>query len=175
MKTISTILGLLSVLVAAASASSLPDLGQAPELIGSDWKNTDHAIKLSSLAGKVVVVHFWTLGCINCKHNLGDYNEWQKQFGGKNFEIIGIHTPESDYERSGRNLDESIQEHHIRYPVLVDNSSKNWERWKQQFWPAIYLIDKRGRIRDTWTGELEWNHAGGFYKISHEIEELERE
>lgn len=119
-----------------------------------------------------MLVHFWTLGCINCKHNLPAYNKWQMEFKGRDFQIVGIHTPETDYERSSRHLDQAIAERRIVYPVLVDNESKNWNAWGQEYWPAIYLVDKQGRVRDSWQGELEAGGAGGTDKLTKEIRAL---
>ncbi len=155
-----------------APAETLPDLGAAPELIGNHWLNSAFPVRLKGLAGKVVLVHFWTLGCINCKHNLPAYNAWREQFKDASFLIVGIHTPETDYERDIGHLRQAVQERAIRYPVLIDNAGTNWDRWHQQYWPAIYLVDKHGRIRDTWSGELEFDHAGGTAKLTKEIKEL---
>jgi peroxiredoxin len=149
-----------------------PRVGQqAPEFIGRNWLNSQ-PLSLSELKGKVVVVHFWTLGCINCKHNLPSYNGWEKQFGKDGLVIVGIHTPETDYERSPSHLARAIQERGITYPVLVDNEGKNWTAWKQEYWPAVYLVDKQGRIRDSWQGELDFENAGGTAKFTGEIRAL---
>ncbi|HEY3783431.1 MAG TPA: redoxin domain-containing protein [Fimbriimonadaceae bacterium] len=162
----------LSLVSLSALARQGPKIGQtAPEFIGHDWRNSQ-PLTLSELKGKVVVVHFWTLGCINCKHNLPSYNAWEKEFSKEGVVIVGIHTPESDYERSSRNLDQAIQERKITYPVLVDNGGKNWNAWRQEYWPAVYLVDKQGRIRDSWQGELDFENAGGTAKFTAEIKEL---
>ncbi len=87
-------------------------------------------------------------------------------------QIIGIHTPETPYERSSSHVDAAIAQRGITYPVLIDRDSKNWNAWNQQFWPAIYLIDKSGRIRDSWQGELDYNNAGGTAKLTGEIRSL---
>jgi len=60
----------------------------------------------------------------------------------------------------------------ITYPVLIDKGGENWNRWGQRFWPTVYLIDKRGRVRYRWEGELEWEHAGGEAKMALRIEDL---
>ncbi len=141
--------------LSAAAHSQGPRVGQlAPELIGKEWRGASRPLTIADLRGKVVLVHFWTLGCINCKHNLPAYNKWQKEFKDADFQIVGIHTPETDYERSLGHLEQSISERGITYPVLIDNEGKNWRAWDQEYWPAIYLIDKRGRVRDSWQGEF---------------------
>lgn len=164
--------------LAAASlsfASSLPKLGAAPAFAGAAWYNADRPLSWASLRGKVVVLHFWTLGCINCKHNLPIYNRWEKQFRGSDVQIVGIHTPEQDFERNPAELRRAIEKWSIRYPVLSDNSGQNWDRWHQQYWPAIYLIDKRGNVRDSWSGELNYDGQRGEDKLTGEIRDLLRE
>lgn len=161
----------LAVLPALGPASDLPVLGKAHDLIGHDWRNSG-GLTLAGLKGKVVVVHFWTLACINCKHNLPSYNRWEDEFEGKSFQIVGIHTPELPFEREPARLDEAIRHWHIRYPVLSDPEGRNWDAWKQEYWPTVYLIDKRGRIRDTWQGELNYDNQGGEQKLAAEIREL---
>jgi len=163
---------LVAAVGSARPPADLPDVGPAPALVGSTWINTEKPITLKSLKGKVVLVHFWTLACINCKHNLPQYNEWFKQFKDQKFAMIGIHTPELDFERELSNVQDAVKAHDIKYPVLVDGKAQNWDNWRQEYWPAIYLLDKRGHIRERWNGELEFNHAGGTARIEREIKEL---
>jgi len=65
-----------------------------------------------------------------------------------------------------------VKELGITYPVLLDPDAKNWSRWAQQYWPTIYLIDKKGRVRYRWAGELEYDHAGGEEIMASRIQEL---
>lgn len=148
-----------------------------PELQGSVWLNTpDKApIKLASRKGKVTIVHFWTFGCINCKRNLPAYNRWQKQFEKQGVVIIGVHTPETEYERSLSNVETHLKKLDVTYPVLIDSEGINWQRWGQQIWPTVYLLDKWGRVRYRWIGELEYNNAGGEAKTTQYIQELLKE
>jgi thiol-disulfide isomerase/thioredoxin len=143
-----------------------------PEFVGSTWHNSDKPLTIAGLKGKVVLVHFWTFGCINCKHNLPTYSDWQKQFGDKGLQVIGVHTPETAEERVSSKVDDAIARWGIKYPVLTDNSGKNWNRWGLRYWPTVFLVDKQGRVRDVWEGELEYNHAGGTAKIAKEIKTL---
>jgi thiol-disulfide isomerase/thioredoxin len=146
----------------------------APELVGGPWFNTEQnaPIKLASRHGKVTLVEFWTLGCINCKHNLPIYNMWNKQFAGKDVTIIGVHTPETAGERVTANVVKAVKRWGITYPILVDTRGVNWNRWGQQFWPTIYLIDKQGRIRYRWEGELEYDNQDGTRKIAQLVQNL---
>lgn len=145
-----------------------------PALTGdaSLWLNTDKPVAFEK--GKVYVVHFWTFGCINCKRNLPHYDKWVKKFG-KDVTFIGVHTPETESEKKFENVKEAVKKHNIGYPVLFDPKSENWNRWQQQWWPTVYLIDKQGRVRYYWMGELEWQGAGGEAKMRRFIEQLLRE
>ena len=146
----------------------------APELLGSHWLNTpdSKSITLASRTGKVTVIEFWTFGCINCRHNLPAYSHWQQQFSDRDVVIIGIHTPETDYERDPANVAQQVKQLGISYPVLLDTDGTNWNRWHQKYWPAVYLVDSRGRIRYAWAGELNYGGAAGEAKMARLIEEL---
>lgn len=150
-----------------------------PTLTGdkSLWINADKPVTFE--AGKVYVVHFWTFGCINCKRNLPIYARWEKRFareiaaGDLNF--ASVHTPETDEEKEFKNVEREIKRWGIRYPTVFDPKSENWNRWQQQYWPTVYLIDRRQKVRYYWKGELEWQSAGGDAKMARFIEELLRE
>jgi len=86
--------------------------------------------------------------------------------------IIGVHTPETDEERVPENVAKRVRQLGITYPVLLDRSGANWNRWEQQYWPTVYLIDKKGNVRYRWVGELEYNHAGGEATMARRIEML---
>lgn len=104
--------------------------------------------------------------------NLPSYGRWQKEFAPRGVEIIGVHTPETEAERNLENVKKKIGELKITYPVLVDREGANWRRWKQQWWPTVYLIDKKGVVRYGWAGELDWKGAGGEAKLRTKILEL---
>jgi predicted transcriptional regulator len=86
--------------------------------------------------------------------------------------IVGVHTPEFDQERVAASVEKHVKQFGIEYPVVIDNNHKNWDRWNQQFWPAVYVVDKKGKIRWRWEGELNYNHAAGEQKIAQVIEKL---
>jgi thiol-disulfide isomerase/thioredoxin len=150
---------------------------EAPELIGDSWLNLPkgNRLSLASRKGKVTVLHFWTYGCINCRHNLAAYERWQKGFATKGVVVIGIHSPETEAERDPVNVAKQVKELGITYPVLLDPELKNWKRWQQHVWPMVCLIDKRGWARYAWEGELEWRGAGGEAKMTRLIEALLKE
>jgi thiol-disulfide isomerase/thioredoxin len=179
------VLWMLSGGVAAALASPGPGLESKPipvavvppPFIGNSWLNVTQATRLTlaSCKGKVVIVHFWTFGCINCKHNLPFYQEWQKRFATNSVVLVGIHTPETAGERDPGNVAKQVRQLAITYPVLLDPAGANWRAWHQQIWPTVYLVDKRGRARYAWEGELEYQGAGGYAKMTALIEALLKE
>ncbi len=144
----------------------------APELRDvSAWINSQ-PLTLQQLRGNVVVVHFWAFGCINCIRNLPHYDSWHEKFAKSGVKIIGIHTPETESERSLVNLKRQVNERKIEYPVAFDASAQNWKAWANDMWPSVYLIDKQGRVRNWWYGELNWKGATGEEFFRKRIEEL---
>jgi len=144
----------------------------APELRNvTSWINSK-PLTLKGLRGKVVVVHFWAFGCINCIRNLPHYQGWQQKFARDGVVIIGIQTPETESERKLANLQRNVEERKIEYPVVFDEASENWKAWGNNMWPSVYLIDKQGRVRNWWYGELNWEGAKGEEFMSKRIEEL---
>ena len=133
----------------------------APALVQGAWIGNEKPISLRDLKGSVTVLHFWTFACSNCAANMPRYNEWFDDFSAKGVKFIGIHTPEIQSEYNLANVKKAIARYKVKYPVLVDNDYKNWKAWNQQFWPTVYLIDKKGHVRYRWEGELEYNGAGG--------------
>ncbi len=162
---------LLNAFLAAASLCA-ETVSKAPEFAGDRWINSAKPISLAGRKGKVTVVHFWTFGCINCKHNLDAYNRWFHNFRERDVTVIGIHTPEFETERVTANVEKHVKQFGIEYPVLVDNEYRNWRLWDQQVWPAVYVVDKRGMVRFHWDGELNYRGAGGEQKIASIIEQL---
>lgn len=144
----------------------------APELREvTAWINSE-PLTLEQLQGKVVVVHFWAFGCINCIRNLPHYQGWYEKFDRKGLVIIGLQTPETEAERSLENLKRQVTERNIEYPVAFDSASENWKAWGNDMWPSVYLIDKKGRVRNWWYGELNWKGATGEEFMRKRIEEL---
>ena len=144
----------------------------APELSDvSAWINSQ-PLTLHQLRGKVVLVHFWAFGCINCIRNLPHYDSWHEKFAKSGLTIVGIHTPETESERSLDNLKRQVSERKIEYAVAFDASAQNWKAWANDMWPSVYLIDKQGRVRNWWYGELNWKGATGEEFFRKRIEEL---
>ncbi len=134
---------------------------QAPELRDVErWINTE-PLSFAKLKGRVVAVHFWAFGCINCVHNLPHYQDWHRDFADKGLTVLGIHTPETAAERSLDNLAQNVKTRDIQYPVAADMQGANWNAWANHLWPSVYLVDRRGQVRYWWYGELTWQGAHG--------------
>lgn len=86
--------------------------------------------------------------------------------------IIGVHTPETSAERQPGRVREKVKDAEFDFPVVVDNDKKIWDSWGNSMWPSVYLIDKRGRLRFWWYGELNWNGASGQRIMAEKIEQL---
>jgi thiol-disulfide isomerase/thioredoxin len=131
----------------------LPDLGPAPELTNDTWLNVDSPLRLADLRGKVVIVEMWTFGCINCQHVVPSLKEWHATYKDQGLVIIGNHFPEFSYEKDLANLKDAIAHDDIQYAVAQDNDGATWRAYKNHYWPALYLIDKKGHIRYVHIGE----------------------
>lgn len=146
----------------AALAFAAPQLGAnasaglarpAPEFQNIDtWLNSP-PLKLEALRGQVVLVDFWTYTCINCLNHLPHVKEWHEKYKDKGLTVVGVHTPEFAFEKSTKNVKDAIQRLQIRHAVAQDNSYGTWRAFNNQYWPAVYLIDKQGRIAYSHFGE----------------------
>lgn len=144
----------------------------APELDGIEaWVNTK-PLALKNLKGKVVVLHFWTFGCINCVRNYPAYTGWHKDFADKGVVVLGVHTPETEGEKIVERIREQVKQNEIKYPVAVDAAAKTWKAWDNRWWPSTYLIDKEGFVRYRWDGELNWKELKGEKAMRERIELL---
>ncbi len=95
----------------------------------------------------------WTFDCINCRHTIPQLNTWYKTYSNQGLVIIGNHYPEFPYEADLANLKKAVQDLGIEYPVAQDNEGVTWKAYNNNYWPAIYLIDKFGHIRYIQIGE----------------------
>ncbi|HEX7042289.1 MAG TPA: cytochrome c biogenesis protein DipZ [Patescibacteria group bacterium] len=130
----------------------------APDFVGiTKWLNTDKPLSISDLKGKVVLVDFWTYTCINCIRTLPHVTSWYDKYKDQGFVVIGVHTPEFEFEHETSNVENAIKMYNIHYPVAQDNNYSTWNNYSNQYWPAEYLIDKDGNIRRTHFGEGEYD------------------
>ena len=127
----------------------------APEFAGiTDWLNTK-AMKIEDQKGKVLIVHFWTNGCINCIHNYPHYRGWQEKYKDeKGFVMVGVHTPEFDSEKNVDRIKDRMTKNKLTFSVAVDNKGATWKAWGNQYWPCVYVVDRAGNVRYRHEGEL---------------------
>jgi len=142
---------------------------KAPELIpGGVWFNFD-PIKLSELKGKVVIVDFWTYSCINCQRTIPYLREWNEKYKDKGLVIIGVHSPEFEFEKNEKNVLQAVKDFQLSYPIVQDNNFATWRAYNNRYWPAKYFIDKDGYIRYSHFGE------GAYDESEKVIQELLKE
>ncbi len=135
----------------------------APELTGIDsWIGSD-PVTLASLQGKIVLIDFWTYSCINCIRTLPFILEWQEKYGPLGLRIIGVHTPEFDFEKDAENVRAAVERLGIAYPVALDNDAETWDAFGVSAWPAKYLLDVDGIVRYAEVGE------GGYVAMEQTI------
>jgi cytochrome c biogenesis protein CcdA/thiol-disulfide isomerase/thioredoxin len=124
-----------------------------PQLAGAtQWLNSP-PLKSGMLRGKVVLVDFWTYSCINCLRTLPYLKAWNEKYRDQGLVIIGVHTPEFAFEKEQHNVEQAIQDLGVTYPVAMDNQYTIWNAFKNDAWPAHYLIDAQGMIRQQHFGE----------------------
>ncbi len=138
-----------------AAGGSLKTPMQAPEFTHSekqDWINSS-PLNIKDLQGKVVLIDFWTFGCWNCYLSFPWLNAMENRLAKDNFQVIGVHTPEFDNEKVRKNIKAKVQEFELHHPVMIDNDSSYWRAMNNRYWPAYYIIDKKGKIRAAFFGE----------------------
>jgi thiol-disulfide isomerase/thioredoxin len=124
------------------------------------------SLTLSSLRGKVVLVDFWTYSCINCIRTLPHINDWYQKYADKGLVIVGVHSPEFEFEKNYDNVKAAVKRLGITYPVLLDSAHGTWDAYGNQYWPRDYLIDADGYIRHDHIGE------GGYDQTEKAIQSL---
>ena len=128
----------------------------APDFAGiSNWFNSA-PLSIANLRGKVVLVDFWTYGCVNCVNTLPHVTELYAKYRDRGLVVVGVHTPEFPFERSASNVQAALKRHGITYPVAQDNNSQTWNAWRNQYWPAQYIVDQSGKIVFQHDGEGQY-------------------
>jgi len=144
---------------AASSQTVLADEGAMPELNGAiAWLNSAPLTR-ESLRGKVVLIDFWTYSCINCLRALPYVEAWSEKYKDAGLIVIGVHTPEFAFEKEQSNVQRAVRDLKVSYPVAVDSDYKIWQAFNNQYWPAHYFIDGKGRIRYHHFGEGEYDES----------------
>jgi cytochrome c biogenesis protein CcdA/thiol-disulfide isomerase/thioredoxin len=143
-------------------AVTLPDAGPAPPLQGiGAWFNTpgDRPVSLASLRGRVVLLDFWTYSCVNCLRTLPHLEALNRAYRARGLTVIGVHTPEFAFEADPGNVGRAVRDLGVRYPVALDAGYHTWRAYGNEYWPAEYLIDRRGHVRDLKVGEGDYGHT----------------
>ena len=145
----------------------LGDYGPAPELVAQgEWLNfealgisgsVDGPVRMADLRGKVVVVDFWTYSCVNCIRTIPYLKTWYEAFKDEEFVIIGVHTPEFEFEKITANVERAMNNLGVEWPVVQDNNYRQWRAYNNRYWPAKYFIDAEGHIRYFHYGEGEYD------------------
>jgi len=130
--------------------------GSLPAFDGAiEWLNSA-PLSASSLRGKVVVVEFWTYTCINWRRTLPYVRAWSAKYKDQGLVVIGVHTPEFEFEKQLDNVREATREMSIDYPIAIDSNYAIWRAFGNEYWPALYFIDVQGRIRHHHFGEGDY-------------------
>jgi thiol-disulfide isomerase/thioredoxin len=122
------------------------------------WLNTP-PLSAEELSGKVVLVDFWTYTCINWIRTLPHVRAWADKYRDQGLVVVGVHTPEFEFEKDIDNVRQAVRETRLAYPVAVDSNSAVWRAFGNSAWPAIYLVDARGRVRYRHLGEGEYERT----------------
>jgi cytochrome c biogenesis protein CcdA/thiol-disulfide isomerase/thioredoxin len=153
----------------AAPEADLPVYGPAPEFTDTErWFNTpgDRPLTMRGLRGRVVLIDFWTYSCVNCIRTLPYLEAWDRRYRKDGLTIVGVHSPEFPFEREAGNVEAAVAREGIEYPVVQDNELGTWNAYGNQYWPAEYFVDSRGRVRFADFGE------GSYGKKEKVIREL---
>jgi thiol-disulfide isomerase/thioredoxin len=160
----------LAVFVGAAGTRlTKPELKPGPSLdAATGWLNSQ-PLSLADLRGKVVLVDFWTYTCINWRRTLPYVSEWALKYKDYGLVVIGVHTPEFSFEYNAENVSRSVKEMNINYPTVLDNNYGIWRSFQNNYWPALYLLDSKGKLRYQKFGE------GDYAEIEMQIQKLLKE
>ena len=140
----------------AGRSETLENYGPAPEFRGiARWLNSE-PLTLAGLRGRVVLIDFWTYSCINCLRTFPHIRAWDERYREAGLTIVGVHSPEFAFERVESNVRENVRKLELEYPVALDNDFATWGAWRNQYWPAKYLIDRDGHVRYYHFGEGDY-------------------
>jgi len=135
----------------------------APEVTEKTWLNSS-PLSLKKLKGQVVMVEFWTYGCYNCVNVEPYIKSWYNKYRKNGFTVVAVHSPEFSHEHKVENVQNYIKRKEIDYPVVIDNDFRIWRRYKNRYWPAMYLIDKQGQLRYRTIGEGRYEQTEAMIK-----------
>ena len=127
---------------------------KAPNLVGiAYYLNTSSEELTKKMEGKVILYDIWTYSCINCIRTLPFITSWDEKYSDHGLLIVGIHSPEFEFEKDPQNVKIAIEKYGITYPVVMDNDMKTWKAFENNYWPRKYIADHEGKIRYDHIGE----------------------
>jgi thiol-disulfide isomerase/thioredoxin len=141
-----------------SAAAQLPVEGELPAASAMEWLNSP-PLTGAELRGKVILVDFWTYSCVNWRRTLPYVRAWAEKYKDHGLVVIGVHTPEFDFEKNVENVRRAVKEMGIDYPIAIDSDRAIWRAFKNDFWPALYFVDAQGRIRHHYLGEGEYDRS----------------
>ncbi len=137
----------------------LPVEGQLPSLSGATgWLNSPR-LTAADLRGKVVLIDFWTYTCINWLRSLPYVRAWAEKYKDHGHVVIGVHTPEFDFEHDLDNVRRAAKDLRVNYPIAIDNDYAIWDAFGNRYWPALYFVDRHGQIRHHRFGEGDYEQS----------------
>ena len=129
----------------------------APSFTGlGGWLNTA-PLTLTQLRGRVVLIDFWTFSCVNCVRTIPHLRQLDAEYKSDGLVIVGVHSPEFDFEKPPANVRAAVQRLGVTWPVAIDSQMATWNAYQNQYWPAEYLLDQQGRIAYTSFGEGDYD------------------
>jgi thiol-disulfide isomerase/thioredoxin len=162
----------------AIAGPTVANAQEPPSIVGSSplggltgatgWLNSK-PLTAKELKGKVVLVDFWAYSCINCLRSLPYIEAWAQKYKDSGLVVIGVHTPEFDFEKDSPNVQKAIQKYGVTYPIALDSNRAIWDAFHNEFWPAHYFIDAKGKVRFEHFGE------GKYDESEHWIQQLLQE
>jgi thiol-disulfide isomerase/thioredoxin len=145
-----------------ATRARLPIEGRLPSLeAATSWINSQ-PLTAASLRGKVVLVQFWTYSCINWRRTMPYVRAWSEKYAASGLVVVGVHTPEFDFEKNLSNVRSFLRDANLAFPVALDSERAIWGAFNNEYWPALYFVDVEGRIRHHQFGE-------GGYELSEAV------
>jgi thiol-disulfide isomerase/thioredoxin len=167
----SLVAGMATALSCIAVTATPIKAQQPPSIVGSsplyglsgatDWINST-PLTAKQLKGKVVLVDFWDYSCINCIRSIPYIRAWAEKYKNSGLVVIGVHTPEFDVEKQTPNVQKAVTKFGITYPVPLDNNYAIWNAFHNQYWPAHYFIDAKGKVRYEHFGEGVYDKSEGW-------------
>src|ERR1700743_498061 len=159
---------LAAVLSCVAVSTPPGEAQEPPSIVGSfplhglsgatGWINSK-PLTAKQLKGKVVLVDFWTYSCINCLRALPYMKAWAEKYKDSGLVVIGVHTPEFDFEKDSPNVQKAVQKFGITYPIALDSNQAIWNSFHNQYWPAHYFLDANGKVRVEHFGEGKYDES----------------